>query len=162
MIAVESRPQKGTLSIQQLVQPHQLVNQLRHVWRQLTSDLQCGGWSGEVWVPLVWVILPPVGSYLTHSLINGSSGCCQCIDWYQNGKASSVNSSHRFHSVACGVQVTDTQLVPTQLPWNSNYLYTKHLINLVKGRRVRSADSWHQWIKTLFGGWWQELQIAFR
>lgn len=49
VIAVESRPQKGTLRIQQLAQPHQLENQLRHAWRQLTRDLLCGGWSGEVW-----------------------------------------------------------------------------------------------------------------
>lgn len=49
VIAVESRPQKGTLRIQQPAQPHQLENQLRHAWRQLTRDLLCGGWSGEVW-----------------------------------------------------------------------------------------------------------------
>lgn len=60
--------------------------------------------------------LPPVVSYETRSLINGSLGRCQCSDWYQNGKASGVNGSHRLHSAASGVQVTYGRLAAVQLP----------------------------------------------
>lgn len=102
VIAVESRSQKGTLRIQQPAQPHQLENQLRHASRQLTRDL--------VWKMIRRGIgnlpFPPVVSYKTRLLINGSSGCCQCSDWYQNGKATSVNGSRRLHSAASGMQVT--------------------------------------------------------
>lgn len=58
--AVESRPQKGTLRIQQQAQPHQLENQLRHAWRQLTRDLLRGGWSCEVWGICHFPLWPPM------------------------------------------------------------------------------------------------------
>ena len=55
-------------------------------------------------------------SYVLHSLINGSSGPCQCSDWYQDGKASSVSGSHRLHSAASGVQVTYSRRTAAKLP----------------------------------------------
>lgn len=60
--------------------------------------------------------LPPVVSYETHTLINGSSGPCQCSEWYQDGKAGGVNGSHRLHRAASGVQVTYSRLAAVQLP----------------------------------------------
>lgn len=151
VIAVESRPQKGTLRIQQLAQPHQLENQLRHAWRQLTREFTVRRMirRGMGNLPL-----PPVVSYETHSLINGSLGRCQCSDWYQNRKAGSVNGSHRLHSAASAVQVTYSWLAAVQLPWNSDYLCTEHLINLIKGRRVCSEDSWGDGMNENTLWWW--------
>lgn len=82
-IAVESRSQKGTLRIQQPVQPHQLENQLRRASRQLTRDLVCRKMIRRGMGNLPF---PHVVSYKTRFLINGSSGVASAVIGIKMGR----------------------------------------------------------------------------